>query len=52
MSHEYELKNAVAVNFLGDCDSAFVSEEMKDEAQHTFKELTGGFRLLPRSRMI
>jgi len=34
--------NAVAVNFLGDCDSAFVSEDMKDEAQATFKELTSG----------
>jgi len=32
--------NAVAVNFLGDCDGAFVSEDMKDEAVGSFKELT------------
>lgn len=35
--------NAVAVNFLGDCDGAFVSEEMKEEAQASFKELTNDF---------
>lgn len=32
--------NAVAVNFLGDCDGNFVNNEMKEEAVRNFKEMT------------